>query len=224
MKTEIKEQLKTAFESKTEEEIREMIENAHGLMSYYRCAILEIETKFRVLNEQFSISFERNPIESIRTRLKTPHSIQEKLIRRGFPLTLESIDENLYDIAGIRVICTYIDDIYKLADCPINQDDITLVSMKDYIKNPKENGYRSLHLIVEIPIFLVGEKKLVKAEVQLRTVSMESWSNVEHSLCYKKDISPELKAETSKKLLEYADACNKIDLGMQELRERVENR
>ncbi len=224
MKTEIKEQLKNAFETKTEEEIREMIENAHGLMSYYRCAILEIETKFRVLNEQFSISFERNPIESIRTRLKTPQSIQEKLIRRGFPLSLQSIEENLYDIAGIRVICTYIDDIYKLADCLVNQDDITLVSMKDYIKSPKENGYRSLHLIVEIPIFLVGEKKLVKAEVQLRTVSMESWSNVEHSLCYKKDISPELKEEISQKLFEYAEACNRIDLGMQELRERVEDK
>ena len=221
MKENVKEHIKNTFGEKSPEEIRHMIDGAKGIMSYYRCAILEIETKFKVLNEQFSISFERNPIESIKTRLKTPDSIHEKLLRRGFPVSLESIEQNLYDVAGIRVICSYVDDIYRLADCLTSQDDITLIATKDYIKNPKANGYRSLHLIVEIPIFLVGEKKLVKAEVQLRTVSMESWSNVEHSLCYKKELSPTQKAEISQKLLGYADECYKIDMGMQELRDKA---
>lgn len=208
---------KSAFD-----EIKRQIDKARGFMSYYRCAIMELETKFRVLDEQFSFSFSRNPIESIKTRVKSVESIQEKLVRRGIEPSLKSIEENLHDIAGVRVICTYIDDIYNLAECLIAQDDIRLIEKKDYIKNPKPNGYRSLHLIVEIPIFLVGEKKFVKAEVQLRTVAMESWSNVEHSICYKKKLSDELKAETSKKLLEYAEAYYSTDVGMQKLREKVE--
>ena len=210
------------FKNMSIDEFKLFLERARGFMSYYRCAILELETKFRVLDEQFSFSFSRNPIENIKSRLKSPESIQAKLKKRNIPFSLKSIEDNLFDIAGLRVICTYIDDIYNLADCLISQDDVRLIEKKDYIKNPKPNGYRSLHLIVEIPIFIVGEKKLVKAEVQLRTVAMESWSNVEHSLCYKKDFSPELKSETSKKLLEYADNYYKIDIGMQELREKVE--
>ena len=210
------------FKDMSHYEVKALIERARGFMSYYRCAVLELETKFRVLDEQFSFSFSRNPIEAIKSRVKSPESIQEKLKRRNLPYSLKSIEDNLYDVAGIRVICTYIDDIYNLADCLLSQDDVKLIEKKDYIKNPKPNGYRSLHLLVEIPIFIVGEKKYVKAEVQLRTVAMESWSNVEHSLCYKKNFSPELMAQTSKKLLEYAEACYKIDLGMQELRERIE--
>lgn len=219
----MEDKLKDLFESFEEDETKQQISRAKGFMSYYKCAILEIETKFKVLSEQFSVSFSRNPIESIKTRLKSSASIEEKLERRGFPVTIKSIEDNLFDVAGIRVICTYIDDIYNLADLLISQDDIRLIERKDYIKNPKENGYRSLHLIVEIPIFLVGEKKYVKAEIQLRTVAMESWSNVEHSLCYKKNLSPELAEETRQKLLEYAEASNNIDLGMQALRERIEN-
>jgi len=219
----MEEKIKELLENLDGEEIKFQIERAKGFMSYYKCAILEIETKFRVLSEQFSVSFSRNPIEAIKTRPKSPASIEEKLRRRDIPMNIKAIEDNLFDVAGIRVICTYIDDIYNLADCLISQDDIRLIEKKDYIKNPKKNGYRSLHLIVEIPIFLVGEKKYVKAEIQLRTVSMESWSNVEHSLCYKKNLSPELALETQKKLLEYAEACYEIDLGMQTLREKIED-
>ena len=119
------------------------------LMSYYRCAIMEVETKFNVLNEELSLQYDRNPIETIKTRLKSPESIMEKLSRRGYPMTVESIEQNLNDIAGVRVICSHPSDIYKLSDALLRQDDIRLIERKDYIANPKPNGYRSLHLIVE---------------------------------------------------------------------------
>ena len=127
------------------------------LMAYYKCAIMEVETKFKVLNQEFSLEYDRNPIETIKTRLKSPDSIVKKLAKKDVPLTVESIEKNLNDIAGVRVICSFPEDIYVLADCLLQQDDIKLIEVKDYIKNPKPNGYRSLHLIVEIPIFLKDE-------------------------------------------------------------------
>lgn len=138
------------------------------LMAYYKCAIMEVETKFNVLNEEFSLQYDRNPISAIRSRLKSFYSIQDKLQRGGFPLTVESIEKNLHDVAGVRVICAFPDDVYMLAGALLKQDDITLISKKDYIRNPKENGYRSLHLIVEVPIFLEHNKKIMKVEIQLR--------------------------------------------------------
>ena len=130
------------------------------LMAYYKCAIMEVETKFKVLNQEFSLEYDRNPIETIKTRLKSPDSIVKKLAKKDVPLTVESIEKNLNDIAGVRVICSFPEDIYVLADCLLQQDDIKLIEVKDYIKNPKPNGYRSLHLIVEIMIFLKDEKKI----------------------------------------------------------------
>ena len=124
------------------------------IMCWYGCAIREVRTKLEVLNDEFQNTTERNPIDNIKARIKKPMSIYEKLIRRGFPVTLDSILYNLHDVAGIRVICPFIDDIYTVADMLIAQDDITLIQRKDYIKNPKPNGYRSLHLVVEVPIFL----------------------------------------------------------------------
>ena len=151
------------------------------LMSYYKCAMMEIETKLNVLNEEFSLRFDRQPISSIHTRLKQPISIHGKLVARGLPLTVESI------VAGIRVICSFEDDVYKMAEALLKQDDITLIQKKDYIQNPKPNGYRSLHLIVEVPIFLEHEKRIMRAEVQLRTIAMDSWASLEHQLRYKKN-------------------------------------
>lgn len=193
------------------------------LMSRYRCAIMEVETKFRVLNEQFSLLHERNPIESIKTRIKSPESIRRKMEKKGLtPMTLDSIEENLKDIAGIRVICSFIDDIYMLADCLISQDDITLLEYKDYIKNPKENGYRSLHLIVEVPIFLQNEKRNMKVEVQLRTIAMEFWANLEHRLRYKKDLPEDILMATSDELYQCAEISALLDEHMQRIRNTVE--
>lgn len=193
------------------------------MMSRYRCAIMEVETKFRVLNEQFSLQHERNPIENIKTRIKSPDSIRRKMTKKGLtPLTLSAIEDNLNDVAGIRVICSFIDDIYMLADCLTSQDDITLIECKDYIKHPKENGYRSLHLIVQVPIFLQNEKRNMKVEVQLRTIAMEFWANLEHRLRYKKDLPEAVQQATADELYQCAEASAQLDRRMQQVRYTVE--
>ena len=143
------------------------------LMTYYRCALREVETKFRVLDEQFSLYYDRNPIESIETRIKSQTSVLKKLKKRNLPLTLESLQENLFDIAGIRIISSFQDDIYMLSELLLQQDDVHLIERKDYIEHPKPNGYRSLHLIIEIPIFLANEKRWIKVEVQFRTIAVD---------------------------------------------------
>lgn len=215
-------QLDRLLQNTSAERLQEEFQKLQRLMSCYRCAILEVETKFRVLNEQFSLQHERNPIESIKSRLKSMESIQEKLQRKGYPMNAESIQKNLKDVAGIRAICSFIDDIYMLADCLVHQDDITLLEEKDYIKHPKENGYRSLHLIVEIPIFLQQEKKSMKVEVQLRTIAMEFWANLEHRLRYKKNLEENVARSTSKELQECAQVSAMLDTKMQSIRDIIE--
>ncbi len=202
----------------TDAELLYLMDTTGRLMSYYRCAILEVETKFRVLNEELSLTHDRNPIESIRTRLKSFESIQDKCRRKNIPLDPAAIEESINDIAGIRIICGFLDDIYMLADCLIQQDDIELVRMKDYIKEPKPNGYRSLHLIVKVPIFLCDEKKYVNVEVQLRTIAMESWANLEHHMRYKKNLAPEVTGEVAAELAECAELSSQLDLRMQKVR------
>lgn len=201
---------------------REAMQSSQELMSRYRCAIMEVETKFKVLNEQFSLQHERNPIESIRSRLKSPESILEKLQRKNLPISIESIENNLFDIAGVRIICSFISDIYMLADCLLQQDDITLIEKKDYIKSPKPNGYRSLHLIIEIPIFLQNEKRNMKVEVQLRTIAMEFWANLEHRLRYKKDLPEDVLNATASELSLCAEISALLDEKMQDIRNTVE--
>ena len=189
---------------------------------YYQCAVMEIETKFKVLNAQFSLHGESNPIEFIQSRIKNYGSIMRKITAKKIPRTLESIEENIYDIAGIRVVCSFREDIYKLADCFLQQDDIVLLKKKDYIANPKPNGYRSLHLIVEVPIFLENEKRMVKAEVQLRTIAMDFWASLEHKLRYKKDLSFEKINLLAKNLKACADESAVWDERMQNIRNLIE--
>lgn len=206
----------------TPDEIDNEILELQTLMSYYKCAMHEIEGKFKVLNEQFSLRHERNPIESIKTRLKSFGSIREKLERKGLPITTQSIWDNLNDVAGIRVVCSFMDDIHMLAYCLISQDDVKLIEIKDYIKHPKSNGYRSLHLIVEIPIFLLDDKRYVRAEVQLRTINMNSWAKLEHRMIYKKNLSEDVLAQTRDELQECAEISHQLDLKMQAIRNIVE--
>ena len=158
------------------------------MMMMYSCAIKEVKTKLQVLNDELSITRKRNPIEFIKSRIKQPTSIASKLKRKGCPVTVESAMDVLSDVAGVRVICAFIDDIYKVADMLTAQDDIELIKRKDYIKNPKMNGYRSLHLIVEVPVFFSDHKELMRVEVQIRTIAMDFWASLEHQLKYKKDI------------------------------------
>lgn len=191
------------------------------LMAYYRCAIMEIETKFKVLNEQFSLRYDRNPIESIKTRMKSMESIMKKMRNKNLPLTLEAIEESIRDVAGVRVVCSFQDDIYMLADCLLQQDDITLIERKDYIQNPKASGYRSLHLIIEVPIFLQNEKRNMKVEVQLRTIAMDFWASLEHKLRYKKNI-PDAEAEQlARELVECAQISSALDSRMQDIKNRI---
>lgn len=192
------------------------------LMAYYRCAIMELETKFNVLNIGLSESGEDNPIETIKSRLKTPQSILRKLQRRGLPLTVQSMEEHLYDVAGIRVVCSFTKDIYRLADMLMQQDDIVLLECKDYIKHPKPSGYRSLHLIVEVPIFLAEEKKLMKAEVQLRTIAMDFWASLEHKLRYKKSLGNSMDMQQIyAQLRDCADISAELDRRMELIRNLI---
>lgn len=200
-----------------------LIEQASGfmeLMMQYRCALMEVETKLNVLNAEFTMKNNRNPFESIKSRIKTPKSILEKLRRKGLEISVKGIEENLADVAGIRVICSFPDDIYATAKMLTDQDDIRVIQVKDYIINPKPNGYRSLHLILEVPIFLSNEKKNMKVEVQFRTIAMDFWASLEHKLKYKKNI--ENAEEISKELQRCAEASSQLDLRMQALRDRIE--
>lgn len=189
------------------------------LMSYYQCAIMEVETKFKVLNEEFSLEYDRNPIESIKTRVKSMDSLVKKIKRKNIPLTLTGIEEGIKDIAGVRVICSFPDDIYMLADCLLKQDDVVLVEKKDYIQNPKPSGYRSLHLIIEVPIFLQNEKRMVTVEVQLRTIAMDFWASLEHKLRYKKDIQE----DQAKYLEAEMQECAKVSAALDERMQNVKN-
>ena len=186
------------------------------LMMGYACAIKEINTKFEVLDTEFEVRYKRNPISSIETRLKSQTSILEKMARLGIAPSRENIENNLNDIAGIRVICSYIDDIYFLADALTKQDDIKLIKRKDYISNPKPNGYRSLHLIVSVPIFFAESSKEVKAEVQIRTIAMDFWASLEHQIKYKKNVKNADKVIA--RLKECADEIAHVDETMQQIR------
>ena len=196
------------------------LQEFNKLMAYYRCAIMEIETKFNVLNEEFSLQHDRNPINGMTSRLKKFTSIADKLERKNLPMTIENIEENLNDIAGIRVVCAFPDDVYMLANAFLAQDDITLIQKKDYIANPKPNGYRSLHLIVSVPIFLAKEKRVMKAEIQLRTIAMDSWASLEHQLRYKKDF--EFTEHMANELLHCAKLSAELDARMDSLRDMVQ--
>lgn len=203
------------YNDETFDWLKKKSESYIRLMSYYKCAMMEIETKLNVLNEEYSLEYDRNPISNIKTRLKRLQSIREKLDRQNLPQTLESIEANLHDIAGVRVICTFIDDVYDIAEALLKQDDITLITKKDYIANPKPNGYRSLHLIVSIPIFLANEKREMKVEIQLRTIAMDFWASLEHQLRYKKGLQFTQNTETE--LSECAFRSSELDKRMNAL-------
>lgn len=177
----------------TKEELRDAAETfqlfkkaSEPLFKKYRAAILDMKTRFEILDEDLEYRFNRNPIHHIETRLKTPESIYEKMQRYGKPLTLKSVEENILDVAGLRVIVSYIDDVYALVKVLSLHDDLKFVKVKDYIANPKPNGYRSLHIIVKTPIYFLDRKQYVPVEIQFRTIAMDFWASLEHTLKYKK--------------------------------------
>ena len=208
--------------SETEGFSDELLERAiqfEELMMKYRAAVREVTTKLENLNDEFSGTMKRNPIEGIQSRIKRPYSIAQKLRRNGLPTDVDEVQKNLNDVAGIRVICPFISDIYDVAEMLLKQEDVFLVKKKDYIKNPKENGYRSLHLIIETPIFLSNGKEHMRVEIQIRTVAMDFWASLEHQIRYKKET--EETQMISDELKECADVIARTDEKMQELKDRI---
>lgn len=202
------------------EELYEQAEKMEELFLYNRCAIKEIQTKLEILNDELAMKTKRNPIESISSRVKNPRSIIEKMGRKGYPLTVESVWENLNDVAGVRVICSFIEDIYDVASMFMKQDDIEVLEIKDYIKNPKPNGYRSLHLIVQVPIFLSDKALPMRVEVQIRTIAMDFWASLEHQVKYKKGI-PDAEV-ISEELKECAETISATDNKMQDIYHKIQ--
>ena len=190
------------------------------LRMMYACAIKEVQTKFEVLETEFKVRYQRNPISSIQTRLKSSSSIIEKMIRKGIPFSIENLEEQIQDLAGIRVICSYVDDIYALAQALTSQDDITLVEEKDYIQTPKPNGYRSLHLIVSVPVFFSQQKRQIKVEVQIRTIAMDFWASLEHQMKYKREIPDQ--QHIVAQLKSCAEDIARVDMEMMDIRRRLE--
>ena len=200
--------------------ITEQAEQFEVMMMEFDCAMAKVRTKLENLNKEMALKNRRNPFEYIKYRLKSPKSIYGKLKVKGVPFTVENIENTINDVAGLRVICSFIDDIYGIRDSFDMQDDVEILQEKDYIASPKENGYRSLHLIVRVPIFLSNEKKYMSVEVQFRTIAMDFWASVEHKMKYKREIR---NAEIIVEELRYsADLINQLDRRMLQIRERIE--
>ena len=193
------------------EQQQQFLEMSH----LYDGAIREIRTKLEILDREFNIRYASNPIHHIDSRLKSPRSIIEKLQRKGWPVSVESAEEHLNDIAGVRIVCNYIDDIYRLANMLVRQQDLELVCQKDYIRNPKPNGYRSLHLVLRVPVFLSSHTELVPVEVQIRTIAMDFWASLEHQLRYKSDV--EATAPLKDRLQRCAEQSAALDVEMQSI-------
>ena len=191
------------------------------VMMMYACAIREVKTKLEVLNDELSVKNQRNPIEMIKSRVKKPMSILEKLQRRGFEVSLESMRENLDDVAGIRIICSFLDDIYEVAEMLVRQDDVKVIAVKDYIKNPKPNGYRSYHIVLGAPVYCLDAMEYFPVEVQFRTMSMDFWASMEHRICYKKN--PEHRERLEQEFLTYAAVLKEIEEKFEEHREHRES-
>ena len=202
------------------ENLPELIDSFLALQCRYQGGIREVRTKLEILDDEFSMRYQRNPIHHMESRIKTPQSIIEKLQRKGLPLSAESAAQNLGDLAGVRVVCGYINDIYTIADLLTQQDDITLIRTRDYIKEPKENGYRSLHLLVQVPVYLTGGPESVMVEVQIRTVAMDFWASLEHHIRYK--LPSRLPDGLSNELVATAGKIAAIDAEMQSIHDKVQ--
>ncbi|MDQ3786155.1 MAG: GTP pyrophosphokinase family protein [Actinomycetota bacterium] len=203
------------------EDFRLLREQFTDFMLGYKFAIDEITTKINILREDFNNAHEYNPIEHINSRLKAPESVLEKVRRKNYAMNLASIRENVLDIAGVRVVCSFISDIPKIRDMIVGQEDITLLDERDYITNRKPNGYRSLHLIVSIPVFRSDRTDRIPVEIQIRTIAMDFWASLEHKIYYKYrgEVPPTLQSE----LAEAAEAAAALDAKMESLHRLVDH-
>ncbi|HEX6358648.1 GTP pyrophosphokinase family protein [Actinophytocola sp.] len=202
------------------EDIRFLRGQLADFMLGYKFAIDEIVTKINILREDFNNANEYNPIEHITSRLKSPESVLEKIQRKNYTMNLASIRENVLDIAGVRVVCSFISDIAKIRDMLVGQEDITLLDERDYISNRKPNGYQSLHLIVSIPVFRAGRTDRMPVEIQIRTIAMDFWASLEHKIYYK--FRGEVPANLRSELTQAADAAAQLDEKMEALHRLVD--
>ena len=205
----------TAAKAFQNSEVFDNLKDFFAIQQLYNSAIKEIKTKLEILDDEFQVKYDHNPIHHMEYRLKSPKSIVEKLEKKNLNISTAAIKENLTDIAGVRVICNYIDDIDRIADLLTRQDDITLIRRRDYIAEPKENGYRSLHLIVSVPVFLAESTQKVPVEIQIRTIAMDFWASLEHELKYK--AQDEISAELRLRLKNCAESITLLDAEMQSI-------
>ncbi len=190
-----------------------------SLLMMYESAIKQVTTKFEILEDEFASKHQRNPIETIASRIKDPMSIAEKLQRKGLAVTMDNMVNNLYDIAGIRVTCPFISDVYHVTKMLLQQEDVDLIEIKDYIKKPKKSGYRSLHVIVKVGVFFSDCRREIPVEIQIRTIAMDFWAALEHQLHYKKDY--EMPEDINAELFSIAQTINETDNRMQELAKNI---
>ena len=201
-------------------EFQRMVDDFFAIQCRYSAAMREVQTKLEILDDEFQMKHKRNPIHHMQSRLKSIQSMMEKLKRKQYAISMDSAMENLTDIAGIRVICSYVQDVYTVARLLTSQDDVKLVEMTDYIRNPKPNGYRSLHLIVEIPVFLQEGRLMVPVEVQLRTIAMDFWASLEHSMRYK--AAGNVPEDICQELQQVGEDIAALDQRMQAIHDRIE--
>lgn len=221
-KDDIPEEMTTSANLYTPEDIIKDSVDFRSMIMMYRCAIREVKTKLEVLDDEFSVKYSRNPISSIQSRIKSVESIYNKLKKLGYEFTVKNIQEQLNDVAGIRVICPFTSDIYSVAALLAEQDDITVLRIKDYIEHPKQNGYRSYHMILEIPVFFAEGKTPMRIEVQIRTIGMDFWASLEHQIRYKKDLeSEDSYAQISQDLLNCAQTITNVDNQMQNIKDMI---
>ena len=204
----------------TPSEFQRMVDDFFSVQCRYQAAIREIQTKLENLDDEFQMKHRRNPIHHMQSRMKSIRSMMEKLERKHLQQSISSAVDNLTDIAGIRVICSYLQDVYTVADLLTSQDDVHVVKVRDYIKYPKSNGYRSLHLVVEVPVYLSEGRLSVPVEVQIRTIAMDFWATLEHSLRYK--AQDEVPQSISDELLQTATDIAALDKRMQDIHDKVE--
>ncbi|MDA7025272.1 GTP pyrophosphokinase family protein [Bacillus sp. CLL-7-23] len=202
------------------EELRRLMESWKNELLVYKFALDQMDTKFSIISQEYNLIHGHNPIEHTKSRVKNFESLMNKLVRKGCEMTTRAAKEYIHDIAGLRIVCSFVSDIYNMVDVLKEHEDIKILKVKDYIKNPKPNGYRSLHLIVEVPVYLTNKVEHVKVEIQIRTIAMDFWASLEHKIYYK--LNNEVPTKLTDELKEAADVAHYLDEKMLNIRKKVD--
>ncbi|AJO20505.1 GTP pyrophosphokinase YwaC [Bacillus paralicheniformis] len=202
------------------EDLRNLMEDWKNELLVYKFALDQMDTKFSIISQEYNLIHGHNPIEHTKSRVKSFESLINKLVRKGCDITTKAAKEHINDIAGLRIVCSFLSDIYNMVEVLKEHEDIKILNMKDYIKNPKPNGYRSLHLIVEVPVYLTNRVEHAKVEIQIRTIAMDFWASLEHKIYYK--LNNEVPNQLTDELKEAADIANYLDEKMLHIRTKAD--